>query len=169
MWSGRMPMCALRGGTFPALCICDSTAGLTGSRPPALQTGWKAALPHPWVLVLTMGTELYIVNNFIIGFHRKIDLEILSQEKVPPELRSRVSKSAPWLLQTREGTWPSTQGMQDNRNRGRVQYTVWPDADKRGPGHHRLCVRLLPNGGMVKADADWLSWHRKHQSKAAAR
>jgi len=51
-----------------------------------------------------MATELCIANNLIIGLHRKIDLEILSQEKVPPELHSRVSKSAPWLLQTREGT-----------------------------------------------------------------
>lgn len=51
-----------------------------------------------------MVTELCIANNFITGLHRKIDLEILSQEKAPPELRSRVSKSAPWLLQTGEGT-----------------------------------------------------------------
>lgn len=48
-----------------------------------------------------MVTELYIANDFIIGLHRKIDLEILSQEK---ELHSGVSKSAPWLLQTGEGT-----------------------------------------------------------------
>lgn len=52
---------------------------------------------------------------------------------------------------------------------GRVQYTVWPDVGKRRACAIVVFFGLQPNRGMVKADADWLSWHRKTQSEAAAR
>lgn len=54
-------------------------------------------------LSLTQVSELCTVNYFMTGPHNRIDLEILSQEKVPPELHSREPKPAAWRLQTREG------------------------------------------------------------------
>lgn len=54
------------------------------------------------VSALKTVTELCNVNYFT-GLHDRNDLEILSQEKVPPELHSREPKPAAWRLQTREG------------------------------------------------------------------